>query len=155
MSDSYVSYALIHFIGLVSDCPLLNYDSSSCEPTSTDNDGLWTSWAVVSEALRYQVTHDEEARSNAWSLYKGLKFLVEVTGVPGLPARSVIQVGNDSVNISSISDEFMWHKSVTNPYWYWKGDTSSDEVSSHFCSFTLSVCTIHADINLLACLHCN
>ena len=57
---------------------------------------------------------------NAWSLYEGLKFLVEVTGVSGLPARSVVR-GNVST-----SDE--WHVSTSSPGWLWKGDTSSDEV---------------------------
>lgn len=112
---------MYYFItGLVADCPLANFTPSTCEPYSTDNDGLWTSWVIAAEAFRYQVTKDMKAWHNAWSLYEGLKFLVEVTGVNGLPARSVVR-GNVST-----SDE--WHVSTSSPGWLWKGDTSSDEV---------------------------
>ena len=84
-----------------------------------------------------------------------MKFLVDVTGVRGLPARSVLkiknvpskgedygesgwaeeatpsfeevlsQVGNLTINGSS------WHVSTTKPDWIWKGDTSSDEVCTY------------------------
>ena len=127
---------------------------SSCVPGPTDNDGLWTSWLVAAESLRYEVTHSEEARTNAWKFYRGMKFLVDVTGVRGLPARSVVKVNvsnedsddddddggtsgwreeeeptvlpsnNNASNISNSSD---WHSSSI-PGWIWKGDTSSDEV---------------------------
>lgn len=65
--------------GLVSDCPLTNYTPSTCTPGPTDNDGLWTSWMVGAEAFRYQVTKDPLARTNAWSLFSGLQFLVNVS----------------------------------------------------------------------------
>lgn len=112
------------FLGLTANCPLDNYTVSTCEPVPTDNDGLWTSWSVAAEALRYKATGIEEAKRNAWSLYRGMKFLVEVTGVSGLPARSVVR--DDDNQTGSIGDD--WHASVTNPGWLWKGDTSSDEV---------------------------
>lgn len=67
--------------GLVADCPLLNYSSSTCSPGPTDNDGLWTSWLIASEAFRYQVTGDPTAQSNAWRFFSGLQFLVNVSGV--------------------------------------------------------------------------
>lgn len=112
------------YLGLTADCPLNNYTIATCNPIPTDNDGLWTSWSVAAEAFRYQATGSEEARNNAWSLYKGMKFLIEVTGISGLPARSVIRdTGNDTGYHSD-----GWHASTTNPGWLWKGDTSSDEV---------------------------
>ena len=64
--------------GLVADCGLTDYIPSSCAPRTTDNDGLWTSIAVVAEALRFQVTGDPEARTNAWDLFLGMKFLNDV-----------------------------------------------------------------------------
>ena len=65
-------------VGLVADCPLTNYTPSSCSPSTTDNDGLWTSLLVVAEAFRYRVTGDQGARETSWNLFKGLKFLIEV-----------------------------------------------------------------------------
>lgn len=117
--------------GLTANCPLDNYTVSTCEPVPTDNDGLWTSWSVAAEALRYKATGIEEAKRNAWSLYRGMKFLVEVTGVSGLPARSVVR--DDDNQTGSIGDD--WHASVTNPGWLWKGDTSSDEIAGHIFAY--------------------
>ena len=64
--------------GLVADCPLTDYIPSTCSPQTSDNDGLWTSLLVVAESLRYQVTKDPQAQSNAWALFKGMKFLNDV-----------------------------------------------------------------------------
>lgn len=66
--------------GLVSDCPLTDYVPDTCAPYTTDNDGLWTSWLVASEAFRYQVTRDPAARANSWDLFQGMQFLVNVRG---------------------------------------------------------------------------
>ena len=140
------------YAGLVADCSLSDFIPISCHPGPTDNDGLWTSWLVAAEALRYKVTKSDEARANAWRFYRGLKFLVDVTGITGLPARSVVKVntsskeeddygesglGEDSnppaANASVVvpntsSYDPQWHNSSTKPGWIWKGDTSSDEV---------------------------
>ena len=64
--------------GLVSDCPLTNHTPSTCAPVSTDSDGLWTSWMVAAEVFRYHVSKDPTAQQNAWTLFSGLKFLVNV-----------------------------------------------------------------------------
>ena len=65
--------------GLVADCPLTNYTPSTCSPYTTDNDGLWTSVLVAAEAFRYQVTKDLSAKYNAWNLFRGMQFLVNVS----------------------------------------------------------------------------
>lgn len=67
--------------GLVSDCPLTNHTPSTCVPSISDNDGLWTSWMMAAEAFRYGVTGDQTAKENAWELFSGMKFLVNVSGV--------------------------------------------------------------------------
>lgn len=64
--------------GLVSNCPLTNHTPSTCAPVSTDSDGLWTSWMVAAEVFRYHVTKDPTAQQSAWTLFSGLKFLVNV-----------------------------------------------------------------------------
>ena len=68
----------MYLLGLVADCPLTNFTPSTCAPYTTDNDGLWTSWLVASEAFRYQVTKDTDAQDNSWALFRGLQFLVNV-----------------------------------------------------------------------------
>ena len=65
--------------GLVADCPLTNYTPSTCSPSTTDNDGLWTSLLVAAEAFRYGVTKDVFAKNSAWNLFKGMQFLVDVS----------------------------------------------------------------------------
>lgn len=65
--------------GLVSDCPITSFTASTCSPSTTDSDGLWTSWVVAAEAFRYQVTKETSARTNSWHLFSGLKFLVNVS----------------------------------------------------------------------------
>lgn len=147
--------------GLVSDCPLQDFVPLSCNPEPTDNDGLWTSWLVAAEAFRYKVTQNESARLNAMAFYEGMKFLVDVTGISGLPARSVMKYNDTgkhdiplaSINITSategsgmfprsIGEEIgsgdldeesgsTWHPSTSFPDWQWKGDTSSDEIVGH------------------------
>ena len=64
--------------GLVADCPLTDYVPSSCAPTTTANDGLWTSILVGAESFRYHVTKDITALNNAWKLVRGMQFLNNV-----------------------------------------------------------------------------
>lgn len=116
--------------GLVADCPLVNYTPSTCSPTTTDNDGLWTSWLVASEVFRYKVSGSNQAKNNAWRLFQGLEFLYNVTGKSGLMARSVVK---STVAVSGDT----WHNSSVNRGWQWKGDTSSDEVVGHMFAYPI------------------
>ena len=76
--------ALFLPLGLVADCGLTDYLPTSCAPRATDNDGLWTSIALAAEAFRYQVTGEESARDNAWSLFQGMQFLNNVSVESGV-----------------------------------------------------------------------
>ena len=75
--------------GLVADCPLTEYIPSTCSPQTTDNDGLWTSLLVVAESFRYHVTKDPQAQSNAWALFKGMKFLNDVCQDKAIPVSAL------------------------------------------------------------------
>jgi len=111
--------------GLVADCNLAIYGNlSSYQQHSTDNDGLWTSIYVVSQAFRYAVTKDPQAKADAWHSFEGMEFLNNVTGIAGLMARSVL-------NQTATPSSGTWHNSTVYPGWIWKGDTSSDEVTGH------------------------
>lgn len=104
---------------------------------SNDNDGLWTCLYIAAEAFRFGATGDESARRNAWESLQTMFFLEEVTGIPGFAARSVVP-GDEPDPAERYGGE--WHKSADGKWW-WKGDTSSDEVDGHYFA-----CAIYYDI---------
>lgn len=101
---------------------------------SDDNDGLWTALYVGSEAFRYGTTGDPDAKKNAWESLKALMFLEEVTGIPGFCARSVYPADVDFKPAERHGGE--WHLSADGKWW-WKGDTSSDEIDGHYFAYAL------------------
>lgn len=142
-------------VGLVADCGLTNFVSNSCSPHTTANDGLWTSLVLGSELFRYHVTQSSDAQEKFLRQFAGMKFLndvsavsiycrisctwmcmKQVTGIPGLMARSVVR---DSVAVSG----GIWYESTTKLGWKWNADTSSDEASALVQVGPSCVC--HAD----------
>ncbi len=95
-----------------------------------DNDGLWTSLYVAAESFRYAVTGDEQARRNARQSLEALMFLERITGKPGFVARSFVPLRISKEGI------FPWHRSADGKWW-WKGDTSSDELDGHFFAYAI------------------
>ncbi len=118
--------------GLVAESDLtVPGDLSSNKMRDDDNDGLWTSIYVGAECFRYAVTHDEDARKRAIHSFSAMERLVKITGIPGFPARSFIPA----------KDYFPgkggeWHLTPDGK-WYWKGDTSSDEIVGHYFAYAL------------------
>lgn len=100
---------------------------------TNDNDGLWTSIYVAAEAFRYGVTGDPEARRNAWQSLEAMMFLEQVTGIPGFVARSFLP-GDGPNPHDRYGGE--WHRSADGRWW-WKGDTSSDEVDGHYFAYAV------------------
>jgi hypothetical protein len=97
--------------------------------SSSDNDGLWTSLYVAAEAFRYGVTGDEAAKKNARRSLEALMFLERVTGISGFAARSILPIDDDPNKYRG-----QWHRSADNRWW-WKSDTSSDEVDGHYFAY--------------------
>ena len=58
-------------------------------------------------------------------------FLERVTGISGFAARSVLPIDD---NPDKYRGE--WHRSADNRWW-WKGDTSSDEVDGHYFAYQI------------------
>ena len=100
---------------------------------SNDNDGLWTSLYVAAEAFRYGVTGDEEARRNARESLDALLLLESVTGLPGYVARSVVP-GDEPPPRQRYGGQ--WQHSADGKWW-WKGDTSSDELDGHYFAYAV------------------
>jgi hypothetical protein len=95
---------------------------------SNDNDGLWTSLYVAAEAFRYATTGAADAKANAWESLEALMFLESLTGISGFVARSFVpgDVGDPAKIYGG-----EWHRSADGRWW-WKGDTSSDELDGHY-----------------------
>jgi hypothetical protein len=103
-------------------------DVSSNQKVSSDNDGLWTAIYLGAQAYRYAVTHDADARAKAQRSMKALMRLEEITGVPGLPARSFVSTNE------ALPTDGQWHR-TSDGQWFWKGDTSSDELVGHYFGY--------------------
>src|SRR5437667_3101799 len=103
-------------------------DLSSNERFSNDNDGLWTAIYLGAQAFRYAVTHEPDARAQARRALQALMRLEEITGVPGLPARSFVSAEEP------LPKSGQWHPTPEGK-WHWKGDTSSDELVGHYFAY--------------------
>ncbi len=98
---------------------------------SNDNDGLWTSLYVAAEAFRFGATGSAEAKGNARRSLEAMMFLERVTGIPGFAARSVVPYASETP-----PHRGEWHRSADGRWW-WKGDTSSDEVDGHYFAYSV------------------
>lgn len=106
-------------------------DLASNEKVSSDNDGLWTAIHGAAECFRYAVTGSQEALLRATRSVQALRFLEQVTGRPGFPARSYVRKGEPR------PQDGEWHPSADGQY-QWKGDTSSDEIVGHYFLFSVA-----------------
>jgi len=100
-------------------------DVSSNQLRDDDNDGLWTAMYAAGECFRYAVTKSPEALANARKSVEAVLFLEEVAGGRGFPARSYVRKGD------RMPQGGEWHWTKDGQY-YWKADTSSDEIVGHF-----------------------
>ncbi len=95
------------------------------------NDGLWTAMYAAGECFRYAVTKSPDALANARKSVEAILFLEEVAGRRGFPARSYIRKGDPMPHGGE------WHWTADGQY-YWKADTSSDEIVGHFFIFSIA-----------------
>ena len=96
-----------------------------------DNDGLWKSMYVAAEAFRFGVTGEASAKANAWQSLKALMFLEEVTGIPG-----ILRLATSCRAAYPKPKGGEWYKSADGKWW-WKGDTSSDELVGHYFAYAI------------------
>ena len=128
-------------------------DKSKWVQTDSDNDGLWTGMYGAGECFAYAATKDPAAKHRATKAFEALRFLSLVTqggsnpAPSGFPARAILPVSGPDPNIHDSRDRDVrfqaardhlwkvmsprWPKSADGK-WYWKTDTSSDELDGHF-----------------------
>ncbi len=102
---------------------------------SGDNDGGYSGDYLVAESYRYAVTHEPQARAAATNTFHALRWLRTMTGIPGFVARGLWVVGEKGHKATGGSGGYPaeWNP-VAGGRFEWKGDTSSDELCSHFYS---------------------
>lgn len=131
-------------------------DRASAAPQDSDNDGLWTAMYGAGECFGYAATGDAHLQGRAKKAFEALRFLQNVTqGGPHSPpkgyvARTVRPVAWPDPNTGRLQRdkdakkgdklwkayEPRWPKSADGQ-WYWKSDTSSDELDGHYFFYPL------------------
>jgi len=140
--------------GYVLECRLARPgDTSEWSNHDSDNDGLWTAMYGAGECFAYAATGSDLARKRATKAFEALRFLNDVTQggekspPPGFPARSILPTSGPNPNLTDYTIERderrrkqdplwkviwpRWPKSADGK-WYWKCDTSSDELDGHY-----------------------
>lgn len=123
------------------------FDVTSWQPAISDNDGMYTAMYGASQAFRYAVTGNLEAKKLAKRSFEACKWLVDITHEKGFPARVIIPKDwHEPVN-EQYGHEYNIRKQEEDPFWkdinprfpkskdgkyLWKCDTSSDELAGHY-----------------------
>lgn len=127
-------------------------DKSTATPRFSDNDGFNTGLYLGAMSFAYASTGESKYREHAHDAFRALAFLSEVTqggpygGPEGLIARNVVPatepdpgaVYDKDYDIRRNVRDKLWkvmEKRVVvdkSGKWYWKADSSSDELDGHF-----------------------
>ena len=104
----------------------------------SDNDGGYSGDYLAAQTYRFAVTGDPQARREASNTFQALRWLERMTGIPGFPARSAWVKGERGHKAAHGSGGYPaeWHDTADGRF-EWKGDTSSDEICSHFYAVSL------------------
>jgi hypothetical protein len=143
--------------GYVAEAPLRQKgDKTSADPQDSDNDGLWTAMYGAGECFAYEATRDLKAKARAKKAFEALRFLQKVTQdcahapPKGYIARIIRPVDWPDPNVGRLEGdrqeherdslwkvyEPRWPKSADGK-WFWKSDTSSDELDGHYFFYPL------------------
>lgn len=130
-------------------------DKSSATPTFTDNDGHNTGLYLGAVSLGYAATGNPKLKQDAVNAFRALAFLSEVTqggshpAPKGFIARAVMPTSGPDPNpdfdlsydLRRRENDALWK--IIQPRWpvdasgewYWKNDSSSDELDGHFFGY--------------------
>lgn len=135
-------------MGFICQSELLEqFNIASSQLAISDNDGLYTAMYGASQAFRYAMTGDIQAKELADRSFQAIKWLSDITPEPGFPARVIIPVDwHEDVNAQYSRESNLRHQK-SDPFWKdiyprfplsadgkyrWKCDTSSDEIAGHY-----------------------
>jgi hypothetical protein len=143
--------------GYVAEAPLARPgDKSTAQPQDSDNDGLWTAMYGAGECFAFAANRDAPSHDRARRAFEALQFLQAVTqGGPHAPprgfvARTIRPADWPDPNAGRLEEdrrsqqtdrrwkiyEPRWPRSADGR-WYWKSDTSSDELDGHYFFYLL------------------
>ena len=127
-------------------------DRSEWVQRDSDNDGLWTAMYGAGECFAYAATRSPAAKQRAKVAFEALRYLGVVTqggehpAPRGFVARTILPTSGPDPNEGRVerdrrakaTDDAYWK--VIDPrwpksedgQWYWKSDTSSDELDGHY-----------------------
>ncbi len=127
-------------------------DRGAVERDDSDNDGLWTAMYGAGECFAWAATREPAFKARARQAFEALRFLQRVTQggehspPKGFVARTIRPTTGPDPNEGRLERdrqerksgdrlwkvyEPRWPKSADGQ-WYWKGDTSSDELDGHY-----------------------
>lgn len=132
-------------------------DRSHVTYDDSDNDGLWTAMYGASQAFAYAAIGDEVAEKNARQVFEALRFLQQAPvgsshqPPKGYVARTIRPVEWPDPNVGRLeqdreareNSEYLWKvyeprwPLTADGRWYWKSDTSSDELDGHYFFYPL------------------
>ncbi len=132
-------------------------DKSTAVPVFSDNDGFNTGLYLGAMSFAYAVTGEAKYRHYAQNAFRALAFLSEVTqggpyGAPeGFIARNVVSTTepdpgeryNRKYDVNRNERDSLWkimERRVpidASGEWYWKCDSSSDELDGHFFGYAI------------------
>lgn len=125
----------LHF-GLAVPCDLdLPGDLSTYRPVATDHDGLQTALLLAAFSLEYALTGEDLVKQMADENFAALAFLETVTGIPGLPARSVDELYSHSL-APECAPLCQWQANAELGY-DWNSDTDAEEITSRYFALAL------------------
>ncbi|MCB9208700.1 MAG: hypothetical protein H6610_02840 [Ignavibacteriales bacterium] len=105
----------------------------------SDNDGGHTAPYLAAMCYKYLVTGDKSVRDEAVNTFKAMLWLERITPIDGFIARSIWSATGDldeKGRHGSGGLPAKWYPTKDGK-WYWKGDTSSDEVTAHIYSVSI------------------
>lgn len=118
-------------LGLVTPCDLdVPGDLSTYRLRATAHDGFGTALALAAASFEYATTGDDAARDRADEHFAALELLEQVTGIPGLPARSVDELYSNSAD-PRCAPLCAWQANAALGY-DWLSNTDAKEVLGHF-----------------------
>ena len=101
-------------------------------------DLIYNNKPVIIIQFLYNRTY-EEFFNQRMDTFHTLRWLLDMTGIPGFPARAVWVKGERAHKSMGTSGDAPaeWHDVKGTPF-EWKGDTSSDEICAHFYGMAVS-----------------